>query len=125
MIHGMTLCLHRGSTPTRNPSANDVVLTILIRDGVSRSRRRSSIGRSLVVRSASLDRLLLLRQQLRQRRKRHRWKGHAPLQSVEQPAETLVDNDLTSALKIGPDRLPRAHAISVPLVMMVDQLCVV
>src|SRR5262245_49580927 len=99
MIHGMTLCLHRGSTPTRNPSANDVVLTILIRGGRPCPPRRSSIGRLPVARWPSLDRLLLLRQQLHQRRKRQRWKGHAPLQSLEEAGKAALGNDLAGALR--------------------------
>ena len=110
MIHGMTLCLHRGSTPTRNPSANanDVVLTIRIRDGVHRSRRKSSIDRSAAGRLPSLAQaasLLLLLEQLNQWNESHRRQSHALLQSLEQAGKAALGNDLAGALQVGPDRM--------------------
>jgi hypothetical protein len=58
----------------------------------------------LVARSALLDRLLLLRQQLHQRRKRQHRQRHAPLQSAEQAGKAALGNELAGALQIGPDR---------------------
>jgi len=107
MIHGMTLCLHRGSTPTRNPSANDAVLTIPIRGGLIHAilQTRSFIGRFLAGQLPSLDRLLLLRQQLHQRSQSQRGQGRALLQRAEKTSEALLDDDLAGTLQIGPHRL--------------------